>query len=223
MEMEHINENTIRVKIENTDLEERGITFLDLLGNQKQIENFFYSILEEVDIHEEFQETDAVTFQVVPNKNGLELYISKGNNLRDMPDNPLSEWQETDADESLMDGLDSEDNVDLIDELDQYQKDEKNENEIAVFSINNFDDLILMAQKLYMECGVSNLYYYKDKYYLELIFFPEEMVTRTPDEERAIALEFGENGKVTGDVLNEYGKQLMETNALELIRHYFPA
>ena len=30
MEMEHINENTIRVLIENADLEERGITFLDL-------------------------------------------------------------------------------------------------------------------------------------------------------------------------------------------------
>lgn len=40
MEMENINENTIRVLIENSDLEERGITFLDLLGNQKQIESF---------------------------------------------------------------------------------------------------------------------------------------------------------------------------------------
>ena len=30
MEMEHINENTIRVIIENEDLAERGITFLDL-------------------------------------------------------------------------------------------------------------------------------------------------------------------------------------------------
>ena len=50
MEMENINENTIRVLIENSDLEERGITFLDLLGNQKQIESFFYSILEEVDV-----------------------------------------------------------------------------------------------------------------------------------------------------------------------------
>ena len=54
MEMEHINENTIRVLIENADLEERGVTFLDLLGNHKQIENFFYSILEEVDVEEQF-------------------------------------------------------------------------------------------------------------------------------------------------------------------------
>lgn len=50
MEMEHINENTIRVLIGHEDLEERGVSFLDLLGNHKEIENFFYSILEEVDI-----------------------------------------------------------------------------------------------------------------------------------------------------------------------------
>ena len=86
MEMEHINENTIRVLIENADLEERGITFLDLLGNHKQIENFFYSILEEVDVDEQFHESDAITFQVLPNGNGLELFISKGGALSDQLD-----------------------------------------------------------------------------------------------------------------------------------------
>ncbi|WP_373750214.1 adaptor protein MecA, partial [Jeotgalibaca porci] len=72
MEMENINENTIRVVIESSDLEERGITFLDLLGNQKQIESFFYSILEEVDVENQFLETDAITFQVLPKGSGLE-------------------------------------------------------------------------------------------------------------------------------------------------------
>lgn len=63
MEMEHINENTIRVLIGNEDLADRGITFLDLLGNHKDVENFFYSILEEVDVEDEFQGSEAVTFK----------------------------------------------------------------------------------------------------------------------------------------------------------------
>lgn len=62
MEMEHINENTIRVLIGHEDLEERAFHF-DLLGNHKEIENFFYSILEEVDIEEEFRGSEAVTFK----------------------------------------------------------------------------------------------------------------------------------------------------------------
>lgn len=218
MEMEHINENTIRVKIENNDLEERGITFLDLLGNQKQIESFFYSILEEVDIHEEFQETDAVTFQVVPNKNGLELYISKGNTLQEDNEEMLKNIQDNESDLSR----DEETETEGLDELTEYQENEENLLDTAVYSFADFNDLILLSKKLYLECGVSNLYYYKDHYYLELVLFPEEMMERYPEDERAIAHEFGDPEKITGDVLIEYGKLLMETNALEMIRLYFP-
>ena len=45
MEMERINENTIRVLISNDDLDARGITILDLLGDHHHIEASFYSNL----------------------------------------------------------------------------------------------------------------------------------------------------------------------------------
>lgn len=41
MEMKRINENTIRVLLNNEDLNERGITVLDLLNHNQQIEDFF--------------------------------------------------------------------------------------------------------------------------------------------------------------------------------------
>lgn len=93
MEMEHINENTIRVLIGHEDLEERGVSFLDLLGNHKEIENFFYSILEEVDIEEEFRGSEAVTFQVLPKGDGLELFISKN-----LPDEEISQSEDSTVD-----------------------------------------------------------------------------------------------------------------------------
>lgn len=75
MEMKRINENTIRVLLNNEDLNERGITVLDLLNHNQQIEDFFYSILEgEVDADHQFQDNDLVTFQVRPQQDGLELY-----------------------------------------------------------------------------------------------------------------------------------------------------
>ena len=52
MEMEKINENTIRVVLDDEDLTARGIKFLDLLGNQKEIESFFYEILDEMKDHQ---------------------------------------------------------------------------------------------------------------------------------------------------------------------------
>ena len=41
MEMKRINENTIRVLLNNEDLNERGITVLDLLNHNQQIEDIF--------------------------------------------------------------------------------------------------------------------------------------------------------------------------------------
>ena len=85
MEMEKINDNTIRVLLENEDLTERGITVLDLLGNQSEIESFFFSILDEVDKDHEFRNNEAVTFQLMPNRNGLELLITKSNPSQNKP------------------------------------------------------------------------------------------------------------------------------------------
>ena len=86
MEMERINANTIRVMLGNDDLAQRGITVLDLLGNHKQIESFFYSILDEVDKDHTFATNEAVTFQVMPSQSGLELLISKNGQKNDDSD-----------------------------------------------------------------------------------------------------------------------------------------
>ncbi|MDN6293158.1 MAG: adaptor protein MecA [Atopostipes suicloacalis] len=210
MEIEHINEDTIRVTIENTDLEERGVTFLDLLGNQKQIEKFFYSILEEVDIDEEFQESEAVTFQVMPNSNGLELFISKGANFKENS-NSLS---------ALKNKLTLNQDEQSSDEMNDYQK-ENNQTKEAVVTFDSFEKLLALSKNLYLESGLSTLYSYKDMYYLHIVFFVEEMVQKTSDEELAIVLEFGENTKTTPEVLSEYAKLLMKSNALEQARYYF--
>jgi len=212
MEIEHINEDTIRVVIENTDLEDRGITFLDLLGNQKQIEKFFYSILEEVDIDEEFQESEAVTFQVMPNNDGLELFISKGTNFK----------EESNALDTLKEHLNekADQNEESLDEIDAYTKGDNPTKDVVV-ALESFEQLIALAKSLYLESGISTLYSYKNMYYLHITFFVEEMVEKTSDEEVAIALEFGNRTKTTPEVLNEYADKIMETNALELTRYHF--
>lgn len=214
MEIEHINEDTIRVTIENTDLEERGITFLDLLGNQKQIEKFFYSILEEVDIDEEFQESEAVTFQVMPNNNGLELFISKGSNFKE----DLSHVD--DLKETLSSAVSDNLNDSNDDEVEDYIN-QDNETKEAIIILRNFEQMILLSKALYLESGVSNLYTYDNSYYLHLVFFTEEMNEKTSDEELAIALEYGEKSTISSEVLQEYAEKIMETNALELTRYHF--
>ncbi|MCC5895137.1 MAG: adaptor protein MecA [Alkalibacterium sp.] len=214
MEIEHINEDTIRVIIENTDLEERGITFLDLLGNQKQIEKFFYSILEEVDIDEEFQESEAVTFQVMPNNNGLELFISKGANFKEEL-NQIDGLGQQPLEDSTNQTVE-----DLIDEVEEYDT-EDNETRDAIIVLKSFEQMIQLSKSLYLESGTSSLYTYNNSYYLHLVFFVDEMNEKTSEDELAIALEYGEKSSISSEVLNEYAKKIMNTNALELTRFYF--
>lgn len=217
MEMENVNENTIRVVIESSDLEERGITFLDLLGNQKQIESFFYSILEEVDVDNQFLETDAITFQVLPKGSGLELFISKGDTEE------LENFDEDDFDpaEHILDIMSQ--HTENIKETKSESSNEENDLSILEMMIkfNDFEDFIEASKRFYLESGHASLYHYQGAYYLAVDFFLEEMVETNLESQIAVILEFGEESNLSTEVLSEYGKLLMHQDALENARHYF--
>jgi len=224
MEMERINDNTIRVSIGNEDLAERGITFLDLLGNQKQIESFFYSILEEVDVDEQFQETDSVTFQVLPNQDGLELFISKNlplddmENIEGMEDNLLGDSFSNFLKEHI--ASHDKEKEELIDEeIDMVHYGESIQE--AVFRLDNFEALIVLAKNIKLQNVLTYLYQFKDEYYLRVSFFSDEKSEGQMKNDYSQIYEYAHRTNVTTDILEEYGEMIMERNALELTRYYF--
>lgn len=224
MEIEHINDDTIRVRIGNEDLEERGYTFLDLLGNQNQIESFFYNILEEVDLDDEFQKSDAVTFQVMPSKEGLDLLISKS---ADMHENFMSNWDYTefrgDVPEEHKDYSRFESkkrrNTTFEEDIDE-NREESNQQEFVV-EFTDFEQIILLAQTFQIDLGFSTLYEYKGKYYIEFHLLNDEESLLTPKEERAIILEYGVEASISAEVLAEYGNLLIKNEVLQEVLYYF--
>lgn len=224
MEMERINDNTIRVSIGNEDLEERGITFLDLLGNQKQIESFFYSILEEVDVDEQFQETDSVTFQVLPNQDGLELFISKNlpmddlDNFESMDENVLGDSFSNFLKEHI--STHGKPNEELIDEEVDLIHNTENTQDV-VFRLENFETMITLAKNIKLHNVLTYLYQFKDEYFLRVTFFVEETGEAQIKNDMSLIYEYAQGTSVTVDVLEEYGDSLMDLNALELTRYYF--
>ena len=81
MKYERSNENTIKVWITSGDLKKREVNILDLMNDKNKVENFFYSILEEVDDNHDFQNNDLVSFQILPESDGFQMIISKDNNV----------------------------------------------------------------------------------------------------------------------------------------------
>ncbi len=228
MEMERIDENTIRVILGNDDLAERGVTVLDLLGDHQQVEKFFYSILEEVDTDHMFAGDEAVSFQVMPNKKGLEILISK------MSDEDLAEKEQLQsafkpkakvkknnsqlaALQRKLQGTDQDDD----DDFSHYLEDRDVNYRQLVLQLPDFEALIQLASVLRVDSAISNLYRYQGVFYLELVLFEDEMHDISADDALTIAKEYGQKTTVTAEVLAEYGEKIMDQVALQLTRHYF--
>ncbi|GCF94033.1 adapter protein MecA [Enterococcus florum] len=213
MEMEHINENTIRVMIGNEDLAERGITFLDLLGNHREIESFFYSILEEVDVEDEFKSSEAVTFQVLPKNDGLELFISK--NLSNEELNRFSNSGDFENDE-----LDQLIREQVLATQQSILEDEYLDH-LRVFKLADFETLVELAGYSFLEDVWCDLYSYNDQYYLQVYFDTDNFGEESISDTIAKLLEYTEDTEVTPELLEEYGKLLMQKDAIEITRSYF--
>lgn len=240
MEMERINDDTIRVTISSDDLNERGVTFLDLLDNHKEIESFFYSVLEEVDTDHQFASNDAVTFQVLPNRNGLELYISK--NPTDgveeaiksvSKDNAPSNGEMDEVSDFLKRKLAETDSNDKNNDDSSYTSDGNpadlngyangvGSTQKSVIELEDFESLPSIAELIKTNSGIESvLYRYHDIYYLELTFFTSENSPETIKNDLAIAYEYGNSTIVSSEVLREHGEVVMDGAALELAKRYF--
>lgn len=227
MEMERINENTIRVLVDSNDLEERGIKILDLLSDHKQIQDFFYSILKEVDSTHQFQDNDSVTFQVMPTGNGLELFISKNDQVNAMGDDrndAITDYIR----QSIAQRRKEESSTNESDEslkADDYpisSSDSDTLTKLVVVRFDQFEDLVQYAKVAEDDNVVSELYKYNDQYYLTLQYLiTDENTDEEIKNQIALAYEYGNVTNLASDYLAEHSKKLMEISALHLIQHYF--
>ena len=236
MQVDHINNNTIRVRIGKQELANRGLKVLDLLGDKNKIQHFFYSILDEIDTDHSFSQDAPVTFQVMPNNGGLDLLITKvtekdRNNLAQLFDNDFTDnnKKNNDARKSFLD-LEPED--------EETDKDESNEpadssqpkvkkqfwklQKKQAYSFTDLDQVTELAESLKANDLSSSLYFERGKFYLELIFTSQDYSEITPADAWAIANEYGIKVKTSEMArVRTNGKCLLTNDALDQLRHYF--
>ncbi|MGO2722736.1 MAG: adaptor protein MecA [Lactobacillus sp.] len=226
MQIEHIDENTIRVRIDKQELASRGLKMLDLLGDKDKIQDFFYTILEEVDKKHEFPPNMPVTFQVMPNKGGLDLLISKAGGLTDP-----QKVQKMHADMAKNDhpgaGLANLfDRTTIFSEIIRSaQVGEPNEdhvNQREVYRINSLSAVAELAHSLVASDLAASLYEYRGVYYLDLAFLDSNYSELKPMDAWTIANEFGTAvSRADFNVVKRLGKVLIQRDALSQLRSYF--
>ncbi|BDR59018.1 adaptor protein MecA [Xylocopilactobacillus apicola] len=236
MEIDHIDKDNIRVFLVHKDLEERGVTILDLLGNQMQVEKFFYSILEEVDTDHTFSGTQTITFQVMPNEEGLELLISKkpqnfgqkvkrngnnGSNIDDLFDFD-SKLLEDDFDQSGMNT--DNDRHFMLDNNgyreDRYVKALSSQSLTYIAKFNSIDDLINLGHFLKFKVK-TKLYVYDDQYYVIFTLYKKDSNRDNFTRLITNVNEYGNYTKISAEVLAEHGKVLIKSNIFRTLEKYF--
>lgn len=238
MEIRRIDENTIRVQLSREELEERGVNGLDMLSDRHKIQDFFYTILSEIDTDHDFAHDEPVSFQVMPNNGGLDLLISKAkdggiNSLQKMLRGELGDDISNTDSQPIKPGfsdLDSNDkaehkqNVAKVNQgfSSQDNANDQEKNMHHAYSFNDLGTVIELADNLRANDIASSLYYQRGKYFMEIAFLNEEYSELKPNDAWAIANEYGIkiNEKEMNSV-KEIGKCLFRQDALGNIRHYF--
>ncbi len=219
MEMERINDDTILVRIENEDLQERGTSVPELLANPIEIEEFFHSILVEMDVIDQFEDSEGMSFQVMPNPEGIELYVTKYVEKKDT---------EPDSERFVRNLVDTIQHS-LGQRMGKPKKEKKVETPVekektlepldcTVF-FDSFEDFVQLAKMYPYNVQKSSLYRYSNYYFLHVyqdVFGGEDFTA-----DLALLREFGEFSRVSWEVIQEYGEVMIKEKAIETAKKYF--
>jgi len=215
MDMERINENTLKLFISYLDIEERGFTKDEIWYNRDKGEELFWVMMEEITDDIDFEMDGPLWIQVVAKENGLELTVTSAKFTSDgFLDLPSSLEEKRKFFENALNGdIKSH-------EFDEIFVDEENFDGYT-FILNEFDDIIDIAYRMPEEANFENsLYEMNGKYYLH-VEFDEDLTMEELENYLSVISESAEEADTTIHLLEEYGKTIMADHCFETVRKYF--
>lgn len=219
MEIERINENTVKFYISYIDIEERGFDREEIWYNRERSEELFWEMMDEIHQEEEFTVEGPLWIQVQALDKGLEVLVTKAQLSKDgqkfelpipndkLKDLPVDEQIENMLDHHFGHGADetSEDD-ELLDFL---------------LSFNDFEDLIQLSKRGGLDEIATRLFHFENKYYLYTEFPEGQFNEDQIDDLLSILLEYGNESQVTIHRLEEYGKEILSQDVFSELRKHF--
>ncbi|WP_088102242.1 genetic competence negative regulator [Halalkalibacter urbisdiaboli] len=195
MRLERLAMNKFKVFLTFDDMKERGITKEDLWQDVPKVHDLFRDMMHEADDELGFKVDGPIAVEVfaMPAQ-GMVFIVTKGNPDEDFDDDFEEGYIEMQV---------------TLDETDD-----------VFYAFKDFEDVIELSARLY-PFGVvgGTLYSFEQAYYLRFEDYDLEGI----EEEAFIALlsEFGSPSTITTYRVEEYGKCLMELEAVYRIYHTF--
>ncbi|MDZ5470355.1 adaptor protein MecA [Bacillus sp. 31A1R] len=220
MEIERINDNTVKFYISYGDIEERGFDREEIWYNRERSEELFWEMMDEVHQEEDFIIEGPLWIQVQALDKGLEVLVTKAQLTKDGQkfDLPLS-------DEKLRD-LPVDERIEEL--LDQHFNSKNNEQDEPyedtlefLITFKDFEDLISLSNRNILDSLMTKLFNFEGKYYL-FVEFPENQYDEDEiDNSLSILLEYGQETQTTIHRVEEYGNLIISENVFSELRKYF--
>ncbi|MEH7110554.1 adaptor protein MecA, partial [Bacillus sp. JJ1764] len=175
MEIERINENTVKFYISYGDIEERGFDREEIWYNRERSEELFWEMMDEVHDEEEFAVEGPLWIQVQALDKGLEVLVTKAQLSKDgqkfeLPI-PGEKSKDLPVDEKIEELLDQHFNTNYSDDDEILIEDDSLE---FMLVFREFEDVIMLSKRPGLDELMTKLYYFEGKYYL-YTEFPEDL------------------------------------------------
>ena len=238
MKMKQISDTTLKITMSLEDLMDRGMEIADFLVPQEKTEEFFYAILDELEMPDSFLDTGMLSFRVTPKPDKVDVFVTKSKidqnldfeDLSDLPD--MEELAQMSPDEfiktlekSIADK--TKDDIEAIQSLEQVEakeeEQEQAEQEVEskkepyiyyILSFEKLADLVAFAQTVTFEMETSELYKMNERYYLTILVDVENHPSPYPAWLLARMREFADDNDISRSVLQEYGQVLINHDAV---------
>jgi len=222
MEIERINENTVKFYISYGDIEERGFDREEIWYNRERSEELFWEMMDEVHGEEDFIVEGPLWIQVQALDKGLEVLVTKAQLSKDgqkfelpipndkIKDNPVDDKIEELLDQHFNPNHPNDDDLVLEEETLEF-----------LLAFKDFEDVISLSNRSGLDDLVTKLYHFEGKYYL-YIEFPEDLFEEDEiDDILSVLLEYGYETQLTIHRVHEYGKEIISKDVFEEVRKYF--
>lgn len=222
MRIERVNETTIKFYLTYTDIEDRGFKQDELWTNRKRGEEFFWSMMEEVNEEEEFVVEGPLWIQVHASDKGIEFVVtkSKQDDFIHLPDDESMEHLEMQVTNLLSKAPEGQDDLTKMLATD-YSSVQSNDLNILV-KFKELEDVIqFSASNVLDDINIEDLLYMHEDNYYYFVQFDSRMPLDEIDNFIGHLYEFAERTSMSHELLEEYGKVVMSHNVRGQVRKYF--
>lgn len=218
MDIERINDYTVKFYISYLDMEERGFDREEIWYNRDRSEELFWEMMDEVHNEEEFLVEGPLWIQVQALDKGLEIVVTKAQVSKDghkfelpIPGDKFNDSEVEGHLEDLLDNYSSMSDDDIL--YDDHLE--------FIVKFKDLEDLIALSKRTGLDELTSKLYVFEGRYYMFFDFTAELFEESDVDNIMSVILEYGHESSVSIHRIAEYGKLIMDSPAIPQIRKYF--